>query len=265
MMQAIILAAGTGSRLLRVSGGTPKCLLPVDGRTLLARQVSALERVGVRKIVVVVGHAADEVRGALGPQCEYVYNCDYATTNSLYSLWLARERLIAGGIVMNADILFHPRLLRDLVEARHEDALLVSYRDEDDEPFGDEEMKVTVRKGRVRAVSKSLPAEEADGENVGIARFGRAGASRLVGMMDRLIAAGAHRDWAPRAFHAFAAQYPLHAVGTRGLPWIEIDSPEDYFRARSEVAPRLGATSVVPRSPRRSSAFAGALDQCADG
>jgi hypothetical protein len=57
--------------------------------------------------------------------------------------------------------------------------------------------------------------------------------------MDELIAAGAVKDWAPRAFLEFARHHPLHALSTRGLPWIEIDFPEDYQRAVTEVYPQI--------------------------
>jgi len=80
---------------------------------------------------------------------------------------------------------------------------------------------------------------EADGENLGIVRFGPAGAAALVDIMDGLIDAGGRRDWAPRAFAEFAKNDSLHAVGTRGLPWIEIDFPEDYQRAVGEILPQL--------------------------
>jgi choline kinase len=65
--------------------------------------------------------------------------------------------------------------------------------------------------------------------------------------MDRLIAAGELRAWAPRAFRDFAQVRPLHAIGTRGFPWIEIDFPEDLVRARTEVLPRLVGLPGTPR------------------
>ena len=63
----------------------------------------------------------------------------------------------------------------------------------------------------------------------------------MVTIMDRLVAAGGLRDWAPRAFREFAQVRPLHAIGTRGFPWIEIDFPEDYQRAVREVLPQIDA------------------------
>jgi choline kinase len=100
-------------------------------------------------------------------------------------------------------------------------------------------MKVHVRCGRVTAMSKQMPADEADGENVGIVKIGRDAAPTLVRIMDRLVAAGDVRAWAPRAFAELACEQPIHAIGTRGYPWIEIDFPEDYQRAVRDVLPAI--------------------------
>ena len=142
-------------------------------------------------------------------------------------------------MVLNSDVLVHPQLLADLIESSHEDALLLS--DTDLNPLGDEEMKVKLKDRLVIDISKAMDPIEADGENVGIVKFGAAGAKTLVGYMNELIAGGAVKDWAPRAFREFALHHPLYALSTRGLPWIEIDFPEDYRRAVDEVYPRIEA------------------------
>jgi choline kinase len=139
---------------------------------------------------------------------------------------------------MNCDVLFHPQMLSDLVTSRHEDALLIAYQD-DDQPMGDEEMKIKVRRGRVVDIAKTLPSEEADGENVGVAKFGADGARLLVDLMEQRVAGGGVRDWAPRAFAEFARLRPLFTVGTRAFPWTEIDFPEDYERAVRAILPAI--------------------------
>jgi choline kinase len=171
----------------------------------------------------------------------------------MYSLWMARPLLFEGFVVLNCDVLFHPVLLDDLLTARHPNALLLAYRDADQLPFGDEEMKVSVRCGRVEDISKQMDPAAADGENVGIVKFGPDGAARLVEIMDRLIADGGLRSWAPHAFREFAQVQPLHAIGTRGYPWIEIDFPEDYQRAVREILPQIEqddtASTAAPMIP----------------
>src|SRR5688572_11293137 len=162
-MKGIILAAGRGARLNGGNGDMPKCLMTLGGETILSRNIRILRAAGLDDVVVVVGCAAGTVRRSCS-DVTFVENTRFAQTNSLYSLWLARHLLTEGFVVMNCDVLIHPQLLVDLLSARHEDALLLSYRD-DDTSYGDEEMKVRVRRGRVTDISKTMDPQEADGEN----------------------------------------------------------------------------------------------------
>ena len=238
-MMALILAAGRGLRLDNIAGNIPKCLLKVGTVSLIERQILSLRDANVDRIAVVVGYKSDVVRQACGSGVEFVENEYYDRTNSLYSLWLARELLLGGCVIMNSDVLFHPQLLKDLITAQCEDALLVSYCNEAEAQLGEEEMKVKVSSGRVVDIAKDIDPREADGENVGIAKFGSEGAKLLVDQMNAIISAGETHHWAPRAFQEFAIRRPLHAIGTRGYPWTEIDFPEDYRRATEQILPRM--------------------------
>jgi choline kinase len=250
-MKGIILAAGKGSRLNGTAGDKPKCLVELGGMTLIERQIGVLERAGLDEIVVVVGCQADRVRAACGESVTYVENSRFAETNSLYSLWTARALLYEGFVVLNCDVLFHPVLLDDLLATHHDAALLIGYHEPGQPSFGDEEMKVKVRGDRVLDISKTMDPADADGENLGIVKFGPQSAPHLVAILDRLVAAGGLRDWAPKAFREFAQDRPLHAVGTGGRPWIEIDFPEDYQRAAREVLPAIDGDRIVPAEHAR--------------
>src|SRR5687767_3482629 len=258
-MRGFILAAGRGSRLNGTAGDSPKCLVKIGGETLIDRQIRALRRAGIDDIAVVVGCQADQVRRSCGHGITYVENTGFAQTNSMYSLWMARPLLFEGFVVLNCDVLFHPALLSDLLSSRHENALLLGYREDSQAPYGDEEMKVKVRDGRVVDMSKEMDPAEADGENLGVVKFGAPGAAALVEIMDGLVGQGRLRDWAPRAFAAFAQRHPLHAIGTRGLPWIEIDFPEDYERAVRDILPAIERGSYEPLSASTPSRFASGL------
>jgi choline kinase len=241
-LQVIVLAAGKGTRL-DGAAVKPKCLVDVGGSTLLHRQIDTLRSLDVRDIVVVVGFGADSIREECDDEISFVENAKFAETSSMYSLWLAREHLTEGFVVLNCDVLFHPQLLADLLESEHDDALLLS--DTDAGPMGDEEMKVKVQNQLVVDISKEMDPLDADGENVGIVKFSAAGARLLIEYMDALIGSGELKHWAPRAFLEFACNHPLHALSTRGLPWIEIDFPEDYRRAVDEVLPQIESLSGV--------------------
>lgn len=245
-MKAVILAAGKGARLNGTIGDKPKCLLRVGDRTLVERQVESLRAIGIDDILAVVGCQAERVRRTCGPRLTYIENTRFAQTNSLYSLWLARPLLSDGFVVLNCDVLFHPQLLVDLITSHYEDALLISYADG---PLGDEEMKITARRGRVVSISKTLAPDETDGENVGVVKFGPEGARLLTRLLDEHVAAGHVRDWAPAAFGDFARLRPLHVIGTRGYPWTEIDFPEDYQRAVRDILPAIEDDVEIRRRP----------------
>lgn len=239
-MKAIILAAGKGTRLNGVDL-KPKCLFEVGGETLLARQIAALRELDVNDIVIVLGFEAERIRRLYEHTASFVINSRFEETSSMYSLWLAREHLVDGFVVLNCDVLFHPQLLQRLLTSPLEDALLVDLVDKNNNHLGDEEMKVKISDGRVVDIRKDLDPAEADGENVGIVKFSASGARRLVEEMDALISRGQLKDWAPRAFREFATRFPLHAISTEDYPWIEIDFPEDYRRAKEEVFPQINA------------------------
>jgi len=243
-MRAVILAAGRGSRLRDVTGDDPKCLMRIGDSTLLDRQTRSLRACGIDQIAVVAGFGADKVRRACRPDIDLIMNARYETTNSLYSLWLARNLLKDGFMVLNCDVLFHDQLLWDLLTTRDEDALLMCAARGDQ--YSDEEMKIRVRGGCVADIAKTLAADQTDGENVGIAKFGPDGAAALLQHIAELLGRGGLREWLPSAFAAFAQQRALRVVETRGFPWTEIDFPGDYRRACDEVLPAitsLGSTT----------------------
>lgn len=254
-MRAVILAAGRGTRLRDVTGDRPKCLARIGDRTLIERQLRSLRAAGIDAVTVITGYHEDDVRRTCGANVDFVINPRHASTNSAYSLWLARDLLMDGFVVLNCDVLFHDQLLCDLLTSRDEDALLMAARR--GQTYGDEEMKICMRGGCVAAIAKTLNADEADGENVGVAKFGADGAKTLVDELQALVAAGESRAWLPQAFNAFAQKRPLHVVETRGYPWIEIDFPEDYWRACAEVLPAIN--DGYPSVDRRRTAFASAL------
>src|SRR5256885_7381745 len=92
------------------------------------------------------------------------------------------------------------------------------------------------------------PPDDVDGETIGIAKFGPAGAATLTGVAHEIVARRGEREWLPRAFAAFIARRPLHVVESRGYPWIEIDFPEDYWRACSEVLPAIDGANAPART-----------------
>ena len=231
LSRAVILAAGTGTRMGRLTADRPKAMIEIGGRPLIDRSLDALSSFGIADVTVVVGYQQQRLRAHLGSRARAIENARYRETNSLYSLSLAREQLRDGAIIMNSDILVSRELLGRLIDAPVEDAALIDCAS----TLGHEEMKVKVRQGVAIDFGKELPPRDADGENVGILKFGAQGGRRLVRHIERLIAAGEVNAWAPMAFRAVAQEWPVYAITTDGLPWTEIDFPEDVDHAQQII------------------------------
>lgn len=117
---ALLLAAGVGSRLGEEHEALPKCLLEVGGASILQRMVSALRGQGITRLVIVVGYRQALVREAAaalanGLQVEFLVNDDFATTNNVVSLWLARKHLHEPFLLLESDLVFDPALLAGMM------------------------------------------------------------------------------------------------------------------------------------------------------
>lgn len=117
---ALLLAAGTGSRLLPLTGESPKCLTLVNEISILARLVENLASQGIKKLVVVTGHLSASIEDFLGEKCgnidiEYIHSPLYKTTNNIYSLWMARERMVEPFILIESDLVFDVSLLSGMM------------------------------------------------------------------------------------------------------------------------------------------------------
>lgn len=115
-MRAIILAAGAGRRL-GLDG--PKSMIDVGGRSILRRQIDAFASVGVDDFVIVVGYQRERIAehlAGLPGKFTFVVNERFAETNTVYSLYLARQYIPGGFFYANADVVFDSRLVRRLAE-----------------------------------------------------------------------------------------------------------------------------------------------------
>ena len=131
-MQAIILAAGMGKRLRELTSDSTKCMIKVNGVTLIERMLMQLDRLELSRIVLVVGYKADTLKSFLNTigiktPIEYVENPDYYKTNNIYSLYLAREYLCQQDtLLLESDLIFDDCVLQALIEDVYPSLALVA-------------------------------------------------------------------------------------------------------------------------------------------
>lgn len=130
-MQAIILAAGMGRRLGELTGDNTKCMLRVNGVRLIDRALACLHDVGITKLVMVVGYKAQNVIDHVGYSykgmpIEYVENPIYHKTNNIYSLYLAKEHLLADDtLLLESDLIYETAVVQRLMEHDYPNLALV--------------------------------------------------------------------------------------------------------------------------------------------
>lgn len=231
-LSAVILAAGRGTRLAPLTDQRPKCLLPVEGRPILDRQLEALNRAGIREVAVVTGHAADAVEAHLArrPGVRSVRNPRHATTDNLASCHAARDHFTGEAtLLLNGDVLFEDGVLDDLLAAEPVPILIAIDR----KPLYDaDDMKVMTTDTRLRRIGKDLA--QADGEAIGITLLRGAGRALFLRQIEACLAApGGARALYPEALDALARQDQTSIRSIHGRRWIEIDTTNDLAAAEA--------------------------------
>ncbi|MGG7058123.1 aminotransferase class I/II-fold pyridoxal phosphate-dependent enzyme [Clostridium tertium] len=131
-MQAIMLAAGMGKRLGKYTKDNTKCMLEVNGITLLDRAVSAIKKAGISKLIFVVGYRAENLKQYVKENIKdieivFVNNDIYDKTNNIYSLYLAKNFLLNDDtILLESDLIFEENIIKDIVESSYKDLATVA-------------------------------------------------------------------------------------------------------------------------------------------
>lgn len=227
-MKAILLAAGRGTRISRMVKEIPKSTLPIDGVPLIRLTVELLQSQGI-EIVVCVGYQQEAIREALeGYEVTYYSNPFYDVTNSIASLWFAREELTGECLIINADVFFSDEILKMVMDDEHQAVMLVdkSRRQTGDYFFA------TTDNGCIQKYGKDLPLQYRSCEYVGISKISNEFMPIFRKRLEELVGASKHGMWWEDTLYSFTdkEEYPIHTKDVEGLFWSEIDYFDDYER-----------------------------------
>lgn len=115
------MAAGIGSRLKSITSKKPKCMIKVAGKPILHHQIHAYKQAGIDEIIIVGGYKIDKIINCCEKikdiNIKIVENKSFATTNNMYSLYLAKDKLLGSNFLLsNGDVVFDPEIVVELVE-----------------------------------------------------------------------------------------------------------------------------------------------------
>lgn len=252
-MKALILAAGTASRLRPLTNDTPKCLLHVGERSLLQRSMDALLQNNIREFVIVTGYLHEKIERFVtrqygdSIQVSFIHNDVFASTNNIYSLWLARPAVKGSDVLLlDSDLLYDPQIIARVL-SNDEPNVLTLIR----HPLGEEEMKVVTASSRFNAqgkkadaileISKTCRPDEAAGESLGIEKMSSSYCRALFSELDKMMnLEHLENKFYELAFERLIPQGQTFSVlDVSDLFSCELDTVEDFENAKQKIPASL--------------------------
>jgi len=230
-MEAVILAAGVGSRLRPLTDRRPKCLVEVGYKSILQWQIEAYRSIGVDKVIVVAGYRSEQVQSLcsrldLSGLIQVVENREYATTNNMFSFALALKEVSGPCFVSNGDVVFDHEILHLMICDPYPDLIAIQRN-----TYNEESMKVIVRDGYIRSISKTIGADESYGVSIDVYKFGVQTLKALEQSIQRFLTRGERNLWTEAAINDVAPRCQIRPFDIGTLRWVEIDNHDDLALA----------------------------------
>jgi len=241
-MKAVILAAGVGVRLRSITKTLPKALIPINGRPLIEFSLDNLKNVGIKEVIIIVGYMKDFFKKTLGNEYKgikivYFDNDEYEKTESMYSFSKTEGIINDDVLVLDSDILYDGKVLKDLIEHPFENVILATNLS----GSGDELFICVDNNKYITNLGKNITnKEEATGEFVGI--------SKLSSKFLNILFSNAKEDYARNElkclcehsiFNTSKKNNPVKCLLVEDLIWTEIDNENDLKKAREKIFPKL--------------------------
>jgi len=237
-MKAIILAAGIGTRLNPKTNSTPKCLIEVNGKSILKRGLEHLDDCGIEETIIVVGYMSNKIIDEVGDnfgkmKVTYVKNCNFSETNNVYSLWLAREHLKNGCILIEGDVLFEKEILLDLLDIdRNKSCWVVDrfLRDMDGcmltaEINSLQIQNIQIVRGKLEDINDNYF------KSVGILKITPEFGNLFSQWLDEFIRGNLVDVYYDLVLAEYINEYPIYVCEVNGLRWAEVDDLTDLKKA----------------------------------
>jgi len=230
---ALLLAAGTGSRLYPLTKESPKCLTLVNEKSMLARLVTNLKDQGFTRLIVVTGYKQECIVEFLGDKSdalniEYIHSPLYKTTNNIYSLWMARNIINEPFVLLESDLVLETDLLTDMI---YPDRIAVAKM----QPWLNGTTVTLNSKNKVTQFQPGTiePYTETRYKTVNIYSFSLESWRKIAKKLNQYIAEGSVNSYYETVFSTLVDEKSLEfeAVSFDDKPWYEVDTILDLAEA----------------------------------
>ncbi len=240
-MQAIIMAAGKGSRLGNLTNDKPKAFLEIKGIKLIEYNIALLHHFGIKDIFIVTGYmceAYEELEKRIdGIKC--VFNPFFEMANVLGSFYIAQDKLgLTDTVYLHADTICDPNIMNRLLMAEGDIVLPIDYKQCDEEA-----MKVKIVGDKITEIDKGIDLAEGDGEFIGIAKLGKNSLDSIKKAAKEVLKEKRFNSYFEAAIQEVLDEGKLDVrpIPTDGDFWGEVDFLEDYQYAEKNIPESLVA------------------------
>lgn len=229
-MQAIILAAGVGSRMERLTAGKPKCLVKVGGTPILGHLLTGLKLLNPERVIITVGYREEQVRRYVSRffphlTVQYVRNPRFHVTNYIYSIWLARRAITSGPVLLlHGDVVFDYPQLHSLIQSNASNMLIKRIR-----PKIRKDAEVRIVHGRVTKIGVPLEGKAGYGV-VPCYKFRWTDWLRFMGAVEQFVSEGNIKCHAEIALDTVLSKMVMHPVFVTHFA-MEIDNAQELRAA----------------------------------
>ena len=235
-MKALILAAGFGSRLKYKTENLPKSLIDVKGKPILNYQLTNLLEAGINEVGIVIGFNGKLIQEYVEkyfPQIiiTFIENNEYATSNSSYSFWQAKEYIKGQSYLhFNCEILFTHKLLKCIIESSHPNIIGVR----EDMKLGKNMENVTLDEDRITNMSLTNTFRSS-GKAFGIAKFSWESTKFIIEQLENYIQQGNKNQAYYGIIHHAVKVLDYRAMLTDKRNLHEINTLDDYLLVKKLI------------------------------
>lgn len=236
---AIVLAAGLGSRINHITKKIPKTMIKINNKHIFEYILENLHNNKINKIIFVVGYKSNILVPRLNKKCtelgiklKIILNKRYKTTNTMYSLWLAKKYLKSDFIFLHGDLIFSYKMLSKFMKFPKKNAILV---DKNNPKDWDDAMKIISNKKLLKYMSKSITVNEMDGVAIGMYKFDVQGSKILFNTIEGLINKNIKKSWVSEALNIMSKKINIYLQISKLLAWSDVDNLDDLKSAEKIV------------------------------
>lgn len=240
-MKAILLSAGQGKRLFPFTKNRPKCMIEIEGSTVIEYQINALKRAGIKEVVVVLGFKSKMVEEHLRNiykdsdiNIKCYYNPFYCVSDNLASCWIVRDEFNDDFLIVNGDDIFEVGLVKKLLKSKKSPVTVaINIK----ESYDADDMKVKYDSdGNLVEIGKHLDLYEAEGEAIGIHLFRGKGVTLYKEKVEEIMSEiEGLSKWYPFAIDCLAKEGYVTVCDISEFKWAEVDFPQDIEHARKVI------------------------------